>query len=204
MKYKIILLLVSLCMLVPAYAAESASQILDKAVSNINKKSNLSCSFTISGDGTALSGKLVLAKNKFKITTPAASTWYDGTTMWTANNSSKEITVVNPTVQEVNETNPFSYLYSYKTDYKVYFSKRKNNSSYLVLLNPKKRNSEIKAIEIALNKKTLTPEHFIIRDRNDKIISVTISSLTFNNSIKPSIFTCPVKSMTGFEVVDLR
>ena len=66
MKYKIILLLVSLCMLMPAYAAETASQILDKAVSNINKKSNLSCSFSISGDGTALSGKLVSAKNKFQ------------------------------------------------------------------------------------------------------------------------------------------
>lgn len=187
-----------------AYPAETAAQLLDKAVSKISRSSGVVCSFAVSGNGNNLKGELISSGNKFKLVTPAGTTWYDGKSMWTASNSSKEITLVTPTAQEINESNPFAYLSGYETDYKVYFSRRKSDTCHLVLLNPKKKNAEIKAVEIDLNKKTLLPERFIIRDRSDKVVTVSVSSLSIGKKTSASVFVCPVDKMEGFEVVDLR
>jgi len=142
--------------------------------------------------------------NKFKLKTQGGTTWYDGHNMWTANHTSKEITIVEPTQQEVRESNPFSYLESYKSEYNVFFSRRKESTRHLVLLNPKNKGSEIKAVEIAINKKTYLPERFIIRDRNDRVTTVEVTSLKLMGKQTVSTFTCPVNNMKDYEVVDLR
>lgn len=124
--------------------------------------------------------------------------------MWTANPASKEITLVEPTQQEVRESNPFSYLDGYKATYNIYFSRRKDSARHLVLLNPKAKNSDIKAVEIAVNKKTYLPERFIIRDRNDRVTTIEITSLKLTGKSPDATFVCPVKQMGDYEVVDLR
>lgn len=138
-------------------AQESASGILDKAVAKINKNSSAECKFTVKSGNQSLNGSLSVAGKKFKLSTPQGTTWYDGQSMWTANPSSKEITLVNPSAQEVRESNPFEYLNTYKSQYKVFFSKYKSNDSYLIVLNPKAAKSDIKAVQIDIDKKTLLP-----------------------------------------------
>ena len=204
MKQKIILLLLLISGALQVQSAESPSKLLDKAIAKISKASAVSCSFTVYGSGIKESGKLLSSGQKFRISTPTASTWYDGKNMWTANGSSKEITLVTPTQQEINEVNPFSYISGYKADYKVYFSKRKSDVDYLILLNPKRKNGEIKAVEIDLDKKSLIPRRFIVRDRNEKVTTISLTSVKLDNRVSDSAFVCPAGDMTDYELVDLR
>lgn len=187
------------------FSAETPRQVIDKAISKINGIRGIKASFNISGNEFSnVSGSFEGNKQKFKLSTPQGITWYNGTDMWTSNVRSKQITLVHPTVEEINEVNPFAYLNSYKGKYKVFFSKRKDANRYLVLLNPVNSNDNIKAVEIAINKKTYLPERFIIRYKNDKRTTVTVTSLNTNYNATDAIFVCPVNNMKDYELIDLR
>lgn len=189
---------------IPAAAKEDAAEILDRVASKIAGAEVVKSSFNVDGPSGKANGTLEASGNKFKLTTPAGTTWCDGTNMWTSNPSTKEITLVNPSQGEINESNPFSYLRNYKADYNVYFSKRRYDGHYLILLNPKTKNSEIKAIEIAVNKKSMLPVRFIVRDRKNKLTTVNVTSMSLSKSPAGGDFVCPVESMTDYQVVDLR
>ncbi len=188
----------------PAFCAETAGQVLNKAVTKLKNSASIECAFSVSGNRQRVSGSLLNSGSKFKLQTQVGTTWFDGHNMWTANNSSKEITLVVPTQQELRESNPFSYFDSYKSAYNVYFSRRKDNKRHLVLLNPKNKGSEIKAVEIAINKNSYLPERFIIRDRNDRVTTIEVTSLKLKAKQPASTFTCPVDRMKDYEVIDLR
>lgn len=185
-------------------ASESAASILDKTAARITGARSVKGTFTVEGGHGKINGSIETSGNKFKLTSPAGTTWCDGKRMWTSNKSTKEITLVNPTQNEINESNPFTYINNYKADYNVYYSKRKDARYHLILLNPKSKNSDIKAIEIAVNKKTMLPDRFIIRDRNDKVSTVMVTSLSINKTSSGSIYECPVESMSDYELIDLR
>lgn len=203
---KIRLTLVCLMLLTAfSFRAEvSASRILDKAVAKLSKASSVNCKFRISADNQNLNGSFKSTGRKFHLDTPVSTTWYDGKNMWTSNPKTKEITLVNPNSQEINEVNPFAYLSSYKHRFITGMSKRRDNDRYLVLLNPRDRKDQIKAIEVAVNKKTFLPERFIIRDRNDKVTTVYVNALSLSTKNADSQFVCPVNSMSDYEFVDLR
>lgn len=202
--FRILLTFVLTSFVAFACNAQSAASVLDKAVAKLSKASSVNCSFSVSGDGGSTSGSFRSSGSKFQLKTPAGTTWFDGRNMWTSNSRTKEITLVNPSQQEVNEINPFAYLNSYKSKYITGFSKRKDNNRYLVLINPRDKKDPIKAVEIAINKKTFLPERFIIRDRNNKVSTVYVKSLSITNKNPASDFICPVSSMSDYELIDLR
>lgn len=203
-RFRFVFLLLSLFFAFGNLRAESSIDILDKAVKNIKSASGISSSFKITSPNGNVTGTFKSDGKKFKLETPLGTTWYDGTSMWTANNRSKQITLVTPTADEISEVNPFAYLNSYKSKYKTGISKRKDDNRHLVLLNPKNSKDNIKAVEVAINKKTYLPERFIIRDKNDNVTTVYVNSLSVKASNPASTFVCPVNSYPGYEVVDLR
>lgn len=202
LKYIFILLFALIS--IPNIHAESPAEILGKAATKLTNATGANCTFKISGNEINLGGTFKSSRNKFCLQTSASTTWYDGEKMWTANHSSKEITLVNPTTEELNEVNPFAYIQSYNSKYRIYLSKRKDSSRHLVLLNPRNSKDQIKAIEIAINKKTYLPERFIIRDKNDNRTTIYVNSLSLTSKNSSSDFVCPVKAMSDYELIDLR
>lgn len=189
------------CIVCNAYGPD---QILSDAVQKIKGNPATSCKFTASGSEGSIRGDLLSDGARFNLQTQAGSTWYDGKNMWTSNPRTKEITLVTPSNQELAQVNPLAYLDGYKNIYNVYFSKRKDASDHLIVLNPKSKNGEIKAIEIGVSKKTLLPTHIYIRDRQDKLTRIEINTIKTGIKTDVSKYTCPVESMSGFEVIDLR
>ncbi len=200
---KILFLLIALFVMSSACMALTPAEVLDKAVNKLNTAGTIDCKFVLSGANGNINGSLSVQGRKFRMTTPLGSSWYDGVNLWSSNPKTKEITLVNPSDAEVREANPFSYLSSYKSEFRLFFSKRKDAKRYLVLLNPKTRNSDIKAVEVAVNKQTFLPERFIIRDRNDNITTINVQSLSLKKNSGES-FKCPVANMSDYELVDLR
>lgn len=199
------LAVLGMCLLFPTLAvAEKPGVILDKTVAKLNNATSVNCKFRIVSSGNKINGVFKSTGKKFHLDTPVAKTWYDGKNMWTSNPRSKEITLVNPSAQEVNEVNPFAYMNSYKSKYNVGYSRRTDDARHLIVLNPKGKNDDIKAVEIAVNKKTLLPERFIIRDRNDHITTVYIEALVTDTNNGGNTFVCPVSSYGDYEIVDLR
>lgn len=191
-------------MAVSAFGALTPEQVLRKASSSLLNAKGIECRFSLSGSQGSLQGSLKAKGKKFAITTPGLSTWYDGKTMWTANASTKETTVTVPTAAEVAEVNPLAYIHGYDANYRIVFSKNREAGKYRILLNPKKRNTGIKAVDITINAKSFKPERIYIRQSNGQLITVMIRSLNLSASVSASEFTYPASRYRGYETVDLR
>lgn len=187
----------------PMASAQTPAEVLGRAAARIEGSRGISCRFTVKGGSNTLEGNLVSAGKKFCITTPGASTWYDGKTMWTVNPSTKEVTITEPTAQEVAETNPLSYLHGYNTAFRLFFSRRKEKGRHLVLLNPRKEGTGVKAVEIAIDSQTYNPVKMTIRFDDDRRSTVGISELS-RKAVSPSSFVFPAEKYRGYEMVDLR
>lgn len=183
------------------------AEVMHKAVKKIGNSNGITGTYTISGSGNQINSTGNFKFNNRKSFIDMAGggkVWYDGKDMWTLNPKTKEITVTSPDDDEIGEINPLTYILNYTDNYNLFFSKRKESGKYLVLLNPKDKNSDIKAIEIGVNSNTYIPEHVIIRDKKDNRITVGLSNLNYNVKIKDSDFKFPVRDFKEYEVIDLR
>lgn len=183
------------------------AEVMHKAVKKIGYSNGITGTYTISGSGNQINSTGNFKFNNRKSFIDMAGggkVWYDGKDMWTLNPKTKEITVTSPDDDEIGEINPLTYILNYTDNYNLFFSKRKESGKYLVLLNPKDKNSDIKAIEIGVNSNTYIPEHVIIRDKKDNRITVGLSNLNYNVKIKDSDFKFPVRDFKEYEVIDLR
>lgn len=182
---------------------DTAAEAMQKVAAKVNSIPELTADFNVHNNQGEIYGNLSLAGKKFVLSTQAGTTWFDGERMWTTNPKTKEITLVNPTNEEINEVNPMTYLSGYTGRFNVFYSKKKIAGKNILLLNPKNKKDEVKAIEICINKSSMLPEHFIVRDKKDNLTYIYVKNLKLHKKIEKN-YACPVNKMSGYELIDLR
>lgn len=103
----------------PVSAATSASDILAAMRSKMVSAKAVEIMFTIPGNDGSVQGNAILSGASFVFHTPQMSVWYDGKTQWTFLNSSKEVSITEPTAEELSASTPFAILNSYHESYKA-------------------------------------------------------------------------------------
>lgn len=199
-----ILLVIAMLFMTLQCMAITPQEVMAMMTNKLNSAAGISGSFVTKGAAGGLSGKFKFDGKRSYLETPAGfRQWYDGRSLWALNPNSKEVTLSIPEPSELKDANPLLYLQGYQQQYRLFFSKRKDNGRYLVLLNPRQKSS-IKAIEVAVNKNTMLPERLIIRDNDDRRTTITISGLKLNNKFRVADFTYPATQFKGYELIDLR
>lgn len=186
--------------------AQTPQDVMQQVAAKINGSSGLSGNFKVTYPGNSVKGSFKISGRKSQIDIAGMGRqWYDGRTLWNANPRTQEVTVVIPTADELAEANPLAYLDNYASRYNIYFSSRKDASRYLVLLNPKRAgNMDVKAIEVAVNKKTMLPERLVIRMNNDSRSSVTFTGVATGRKFNADEFVFPAAAYKDYETIDLR
>lgn len=205
--FKYLLIIAAAVCFLPGYSAGNASAAADLAkVASRIRGGGISCDFTVKAPQGKFSGSLKAAGDKFKLTTTSGpATWYDGTSMWTANPSTRETTLVTPTSAEVSEANPMVLLAGYESLYNVFYSRHKAPAGRkLILLNPKKSGTGIKAVQVKVNSSTSLPEEFVIRMEDNSVSTVTVRNLRTGLKLSDAEFRYPEKDFPGYTLVDLR
>lgn len=184
-------------------SAQTPQQVLSQTVAKIEGASGISGSFRITGNGSA-AGTFRTDGDRFCVDVPGAgTTWYDGTATWTVNPRTREVTVADP--EEEGNANPLSYLHNASARYNVFFSKvTRQPGKYNVLLNPKKKGGDFKAIQVTIDKKTMLPEKLVIRNSADQRSTITLSGLNLTRRYGESEFQFPKSKYKDYEVIDLR
>ncbi len=72
------LLAMLVVMILTCNAAETATSILDKAAEKVKMSKSLNASYTITADGHKQNGTLTISGDRFTISSPQISSWYDG------------------------------------------------------------------------------------------------------------------------------
>ena len=107
--------------------AQDATVIMDGLVSKMKKYKSIKTTYTVSYEenGTVHSenGAIVLQGNKYVNKLNGTMTWFNGKTMWAYVVDNEEVTITNPTDEEIASSNPYNMISSYKKEYFPSFSK---------------------------------------------------------------------------------
>ncbi len=103
MKFRTIIILLSALLPAVMHAAgsagTSASEVLRQAVATMKKAPSIEAAFTATSGNVSTSGNILLSGNRFKLSTPDITTWFDGRTQWAYSPAAVEVNLSEPTAE---------------------------------------------------------------------------------------------------------
>ena len=144
------------------------------------------------------SGDLTIKGNKFRMTLGANETKFDGRTQWVFVSEYNEVSITEPTKDELREINPLAMIEYYVNKDKI--SQGDNGVINFYPIEPK--GSEYFRIELRLNQLNL-PTRLVIHQKNGDKITLVWDSLN-KTKISDSYFVFDVDKYPNVEINDLR
>ena len=183
--------------------AINANEVLTNASEKYQKDGSISAQFTLSGIGNSTDGTITISGDKFHLSTPLLSIWYNGRTQWTYSAETNEVNITEPTVEELQQVNPFAIINSFRMQFNATLLKSAN-SMYRIQLTPLKSvNTSISKAIVTLNASTLYPNEIALTiDKN--IITIKTKNIKAIKNVPHKTFVFDEKKYPNAEIVDLR
>lgn len=201
---KITLTLLLLFSALTILAQTTPERILAHGIKVMSAPTGIEANFTVNNSGYSGKGLIRTMANKYNVILPEVEVWYNGKDLFTANKNTNETTIVDPTQEELVESNPLAYITNAPAIYNVNYSTVKKDGKYVLELLPKKKGGDIKRITLTLNKANYYPEKIVVEPVSGPPISAEIISFKTGISLQPSDFEYPKSKFLKFEIVDLR
>ena len=144
------------------------------------------------------SGDLTIKGNKFRMTLGVNETKFDGRTQWVFVSEYNEVSITEPTKEELREINPLAMIEYYVSKDKI--SQGEDGAINFYPTDPKE--SEYFRIELRLNKANL-PTRLVIYQKNGDKITLVWDSLN-KTKVNDDYFVLDVAKYPNVEVNDLR
>lgn len=198
--YISLLLLTSLA----ASAAESAADVIKKASDLLSASSGTTASFRMASDADgSMPGTIAMSGTKFNVATTQNTTIFDGATQWTIDPQTMEVSIYDPTPEELQQINPLGFIKGAAQNFtpKLVSSAGGNIK---VQLTPKIKDSQIKKATITFSAATGLPSSIAMTLSDGTSLNIAISNLKLNQQIPSSKFKVGTKDYPGYDFVDLR
>jgi len=189
---------------------QQAIAILDKFADRAMKAPSVSMKFKLITknltDNTTdtLAGSVILSKDKYVLTLPDNTIWFNGETSWSYLPAEQEVTIAKAGKKDNTfQSRPSLIFTMYKKDYKSRLIEEKSDS-YIIDLYPEDMKSEILRLRLSIGKSLLnliTLEY----KRKDGIINTLIVN-EYDLKVKPdaNTFIFQPEKYKGAEVIDMR
>lgn len=200
---KIFILTLLAATAVAARAAMTADQVLAKVASALTTPPSVSVTFTFSGNGQAGEGAMTVCRNLFTYNAQDLAVWYDGANQWALQRSAGEVTVTEPTAEELIESNPFSII----TGYRQHFTGKLLSAPkgmYKIELTAKRRHQAIRSAIITVNAKTFVPELIEATMGQNVKTTVRVKSFIKGKALPKTFFQFNPKLNPKVRINDLR
>lgn len=191
-----------LSIVIATMSAVAATPTADALIADLRAKMQASPSveavFTLNSENGAAAGSVILAGNKYVMTTNGLKVWYDGKTQWTLFEASKEVNVTEPTAAEVMTSNPFAILTAHQDFYTA--RRLKNNRVELV---PRDKDLGFDRFVIGIGANGW-PSTLVIEFGDGSKIDVKIDAINSGKAKSATTFTFDAKKYTNIDIIDLR
>ena len=200
----------------PVIAQQQQSQakvVLEKTAEAFKKAGGVRADFTLKAvnDGHLEgreNGIIQLKGEKFMLKTSETTTWFDGKTQWSYVTKNDEVNVSNPTQEELQQINPYTFLYMYQKGFsyklgtvKVYQGK----AVWEVILTANDKKQELESITLYVTKSTYEPVYIQLQQRGQKTRNeITVTAYQIGLDYADHVFTFDRKAYPTAEVIDLR
>ena len=189
---------------------KSASSVMNNMV-NILKNNSIQTNFGLvvkdanSSTPSIMGGTFLMKGNQFTFSTKEMQIYFDGKTQWAYMPDINEVSITSPTEKELAETNPLALLQAYST--KSTARHIKNNAvkdAYTIELTPKDKTSDIKKIQVVVNKKTYFPQSIQLADKKGMISTLALTKFQKGIKTDDKTFTFNSSIYKDIEINDLR
>lgn len=212
-RFHVLLLLWIVCL--PLYTkAQTTEQsqltpleVLQQVESKLRKIPAAEVHFSLrDASGNRYPGVICLQGDCFRLTTEGVVTWFDGKTQATYIESSQEVNLSEPTVEELQSIHPYAWLSIYQRDYRLKFREgSKGGNQYVVVLTAVNPKQELLCMMLFVNKADYGLERMSLAYRGGETVVITIQQFKEQAVAWPaSVFTFDASSYPDAEVVDLR
>jgi len=189
-----------------------ARELLDKSSEALTQAGDISAYFTLNiKDGInktnqSFDGTIQMRGNKFKIEAPDQNIYFDGKTQWFYEKTTEEVTVSEPTGDEIQALNPKSIFSIYKknSNYQYVGTKTdiKMRKVHEVNIFPQK--GEITQITVQINNTDYFPVMFHIFYKNKIENIISINKYQTNQNFSDDLFVFDKKQYPNVFINDLR
>lgn len=199
--YRLVAAVTLLFAAISANAVETAAQLIARCAAAVNDAPSIEARVTVSSGGNSTDISMTIARQKFAMDTPAMRLWYDGTTQWTYTTDSHELSITEPTVDELLECNPFAILNYYSRAYTV---RRLEEDGLQLELAAKSRSASIRKAVVTVDPATNFPSKIVITLSNGRTMVATVKSITRGKTLRPSVFVWDKTKYPAATTTDLR
>jgi len=149
------------------------------------------------GDAT---GTISVKGRKFTATTPKASMWFNGQTLWTYMAESEEVHVTTPTDSQLQALNPYNFINMYKQGYAYKLSSAaKTHTVHLTATDTRRK---VQEMFITMDRQSFVPSEVKLR-QGSKWTTFTVSQFR-TATLADGVFQFNAREYPSAEVVDLR
>ena len=215
MKKYIFSVLIALLSL-PVIAQQQQSQakaVLEKTAEAFKKASGVRADFTLKAlnDGRLEgreNGVIQLKGEKFMLKTSETTTWFDGKTQWSYMVRNDEVNVSNPTQEELQQINPYTFLYMYQKGFSYKLGTMKTfrgKAIWEVVLTAKDKAQDLERITLYVTKERYEPLYILLQQRaHPTRNAITVTGYQTGQKYADTLFTFDRKQYPSAEIIDLR
>ena len=200
----------------PVIAQQQQSQakaVLDKTAEAFRKAGGVKADFIIKSVTNGLvegaeSGTIQLKGEKFVLKASEVITWFDGKTQWSYVVRNDEVNVSNPTQEELQQINPYTFLYMYQKGFSYKLGTVKTfqgKAVWEVVLTANDKKQELESITLYVTKNAYEPVCIQLQQRGQKTRNeITVTAYQTGLDYADDVFTFDRKAYPTAEVIDLR
>lgn len=200
----------------PVIAQQQQSQakaVLDRTADAFRKAGGVKADFVVKAVTNGLAegaenGTIQLKGGEFVLKTSDVVTWFDGKTQWSYVAKNDEVNVSSPTQEELQQINPYTFLYMYQKgfSYKLGTTKTfRGKAVWEVILTAKDKKQELERITLFVTKDTYEPLYILLQQRGQQTRNeITVTSYQTRQNYADSVFAFDRKQYPGAEIIDLR
>ncbi len=210
-KFITICLLITGCTLLYGQGSTRAREVLDKTGEALNKAGSIRITFDIKstrmGQSMEDQGTIRLKGEKFMLETEDVSTWFDGKTQWSYFAQNDEVTISEPTAEELQSINPYALLGLYKSGYNYILEENSSaggKACYRVTLTTDDRKKDIQKLILYIAKADYQPIRIVAEMRDKSISDILITSYKKGENDNDNFFRFDAKKYPRVEIIDLR
>ena len=135
-------------------------------------------------------------------------TWFDGKTQWSYVVRNDEVNVSNPTQEELQQINPYTFLYMYQKGFSYKLGTVKTyggKAVWEVILTAKDKKQDLERITLYVTKNTYEPLYILLQQRDQQTRNeITVTGYQTRLNYADSIFSFDKKQYPNAEIIDLR
>ncbi len=194
----IFLCVMLLCSLsVYAQKEQRAKEKLDKTSSGLSHDSGIKATFLLKNYrqkelSGQTEGSISLKGKCFILKTNGITTWFNGKTQWTYVEENEEINISNPTEEELQSINPYSFINLYKKGFNYALqgeSSHKGKAVYKILLTPEDKTQDITQITLQIEQKSYQPVTIQVKSKKGEEMNVEVLSYSSKQNLPDSSYT---------------